>query len=353
MISGVVMKQEWKETLIDSGAEFKEGKLVSFGNPDRERRIPPQGDIICDLSHIGLIAVHGDDATSFLQNQLTNDITHVTKTKGQLSAWCTPKGRTIVTFIIHKQADTYYLALSADKLEAVLKRLRMYVMMSKVVLEDASNSKVHFAMAGPRIEANLEMSGIASVPEIDYQLVRHDSLSIMRIPGTVSRFEVYGDLADAQGLWAKLNARAAPVGAEAWDYLNIASGLPFVTDASSEAWVPQMLNLHVINGVNFKKGCFPGQEIVARLKYLGKSKRSLYRLELNTDKVPEVGALIIAEGEDAEAGKVLNAVLNPEGKAEILAVLKIAMVETKTLRLDNQEGAIAVVLELPYSLEEG
>jgi len=348
------MKQEWKETLINSGAEFEEDKLVSFGNPDRERRIPPQGDIICDLSHIGLIAIHGEDATSFLQSQLTNDITHVTETNGQLSAWCTPKGRTIVTFFIHKHADTYYLSLSlsADKLEAVLKRLRMYVMMSKVVLEDASNSLIHFAMAGPRIEANLEACGVTSLPEADYQLTRHDNLTIMRMPGSVPRFEVYGDLSDAQGLWAKLNARAAPVGAESWNYLSIASGIPVVGDASSEAWVPQMLNLHVINGVNFKKGCFPGQEIVARLKYLGKSKRSLYRLEFNTDDVPVIGVLVVAEGETAEAGKIVNAALNPEGKVEVLAVLKIAMVEEKVLHLGDQEGAVAEVLELPYLLED-
>jgi folate-binding protein YgfZ len=160
-----------------------------------------------------------------------------------------------------------------------------------------------------------------------------------------------GDFEDAAKLWEKLHVRATPVSGEAWNYLNIASGLPVVTEASREAWVAQMLNLQIIDAISFKKGCFPGQEVVARLKYLGKTKRRLYRLEFATDVVPNIGESVIAEGEDAEAGQVVNAVLNPDGKVEVLAVLKIAMAD-RSLHLADSNGATGQILELPYATDD-
>ena len=143
------MKPDWKHFLVDCGAEFEGDSLVSFGNPERERRIPPQGAILCDLSHFGLITVAGEDAATFLQGQLTNDIQQVTDTHSQLSAYCTPKGRVLATFFITKRQGMYYLSMAKDLLEPTLKRLRMYVMRSKVALEDASMSLVHFGFAAP------------------------------------------------------------------------------------------------------------------------------------------------------------------------------------------------------------
>ncbi len=346
------MLQQWKQLLIDTGAEFADDKLVSFGNPDQERKASSQASVMCDLSHIGMIRVEGEDAADFLQNQLTNDIKFVTDSKAQLSAWCNPKGRTIATFIIHKRGDSYYLSLSADLIEYVLKRLRMYVMRSKVVLEDVTESIVHFGFAGSKIVEGWQSCCEGELVSDDYAVITTDNLSVIRIPGIEPRYEVVGEFEDASQLWQKLNARVAPVSGDIWTYLNIASGLPVVTQASQEAWIPQMLNLQIIEGVNFQKGCFPGQEIVARLKYLGKNKRRVFRLEIATDEVPDVGELIIAEGEVAEAGKVLNAVLNPDGKVEVLAVLKIAMAD-KPLFLASAEGASAQVLELPFAVEEG
>jgi folate-binding protein YgfZ len=358
-IFGNIMQQEWKDNLLDSGAEFDNEERVSFAYTEHESHEPNvlTHNILCDLSSIGLIRVQGEDATTFLQNQLTNDINQVSATKGQLSAWCTPKGRALATFVIHQHDDIYYLALSADKVEVTLKRLRMYVMMSKVVLEDVRQQLIHFAVAGSNITQHLHDYGIEQLPEADYQVVQHNTLRIMRLPSATPHFEVYAnaaDIADAKGLWNALNAQAdiAPVSDNAWRYLNIVSGLPMVNAASSEAWIPQMLNLQVIDGVSFTKGCFPGQEIVARLKYLGKNKRRLYRLLLETEQLPDTGTLIIAEDEPTEAGKVLNAALNPDGQVEVLAVLKIAMAENKALYLAEQGGAAVTLLELPYAIDD-
>lgn len=345
------MNQQWKKHLIESGAEFAGDVLVSYGNPDRERRIPPQGDIICDLSHRGLISVSGEDATTFLQNQLTNDITHVTEEKGQLSAWCNPKGRVLATFVIHKNDDTYYLSLAADLVEFVLKRLRMYVLMSKVVLEDVGQSVICFGASGEHIEKDWGMCcKDKGLPKNDYEVVAADHLSVMRIPGSVPRFEIFGECDQAQELWRKLNVRAALVSAEAWTYQNIAAGIPHISEASMEAWIPQMLNLQIIDGVNFKKGCFPGQEVVARLKYLGKNKRRIYRMSFATDQMAEVDTVIVTAEKGDDAGKVLNAVINPDGDLEVLAVLKIANAE-QSLCLGEQAGPVGTMLALPYEVD--
>jgi hypothetical protein len=340
------MKTEWKTFLIDHGAEFSGDSLVSFGNPERERRIPPHGAILCDLAHFGLISVSGDDATTFLQGQLTNDINQVSDTQSQLSAYCTPKGRALATFFITKRQGVYYLSIARDLLEPILKRLRMYVMRSKVSLEDASASLVHFGYAAPDGDARLQAI-LGKVPANAYDTLQSGGLTIMRQPAPIPRFKILGELDEARKLWERLNVNAACVGRSSWEYFNVLSGVPMVTQASSEAWVPQMLNMHLINGVSFTKGCFPGQEIVARLKYLGKSKRQMYRVGIpHCVAVPAVGTNI-ASTNDAEAGTILNATLNPDGYVEALAVMKIAEANQA---LHFGEYAVKV-LELPYALE--
>ena len=349
------VRQRWKEFLIDNGAEFDSDELVSFGNPSRESRIPPQGSVLSDLSDRGLIEVHGKDAEDFLQNQLTNDISRVTEDTHQLSAWCNPKGRVIATFRIFKRANNYYLSLSADLVELVIKKLRMFVMMSDVTIEDMSKSLIHFGYAGELAEQELQhIVCDGCVPAEANQTLQQDTLSILRLPGITPRFEVFGELADAKNLWERCNVRAAPVSSSGWDYLNIVAGLPVVNEASSTAWIPQMLNLQVIDGVDFNKGCFPGQEIVARLKYLGKNKRRMYRLEINRDELPEVGQEIYAEGESTYAGKILTMVINPVGKVEALAVMKIALVDKKLSlnKSEKDEHDSIRVLDLPYSVDD-
>ena len=342
------MKPDWKQFLINHGAEFNADtdELQHFGNPDRERRMPPQGAILCDLSHIGMISANGADAQSFLQGQLSSDLAEVTGERAQFSSYSSPKGRAITTFQITKRQDTYYLSLSADVLEAVLKRLRMFVMRSQVTLEDASDSLVHFGYADPRGEQRLG-DIIGPVPQQALDVVEYGNLTLIRRPASVPRFEIMGELDEAKVLWNKLDVHATGVGRGAWDYFDIEAGLPHVTAGSMEAWVPQMMNLHLINAISFSKGCFPGQEVVARLKYLGKNKRQLYRIAIDSFALPTVGARINDE-KDSEAGQILNASLNPDGKAEALAVMKIASVNGK-LTLD---GKAVRLLALPYAVDQ-
>lgn len=343
------MKSAWKAFLVDQGAEFENDRLVSFGNPNMERRISPQGAVLSNLSDRGLLEVSGADAVSFLQNQLTNDITKIDPKTHQLTAWCNPKGRVIANFRAFMRGESIFLILSKDLVETVLTKLSRYIMMSKVTITDATDMLVHFGYAGEHAEQGLTriLDYVPTAPDETLQL---GNLSILRLPGDTPRFEVFGDISSCSDLWSKCNVRAAPVSSQAWDFMNIRAGRPVVTAESTEAWIPQMLNLTYIDGVDFKKGCYPGQEVVARLKYLGKSKRRMFHLQIETDKVPACNASIVT-ADGTEAGKVLNAVLNPDDVIESLAVLKIADTENP-LFLDSPDGPAVSLLELPYSVED-
>ena len=344
------MNPNWKKFLIKNGAEFEGDTLVSFGNPERERRIHQQGLVLCDLSHTGLIRVSGDDAESFLQNQLSNDVSEVTDTHSQLSSYNNPKGRMIASLRLLKYEGEFYLELNQSLIAPLLKRLSMFIMMSKVKLDDESSNLIHFGYTGPSAEIYLTKV-IGDIPKEINDSVVYKTLTITRLHGLMPRFEILGKLDDAKALWESLDVNAAPVNCEAWRHLNITAGIPVITEVSSAEWVPQMLNYDRIGGISFNKGCYPGQEVVARLNYLGKTKRRMYRLLVKTDQCPSVCDIITATDQDgnrSEAGKVVNAVINPADHVEMLAVLKIATLE-QTLDLN---GAKVEVLDLPYSLND-
>jgi folate-binding protein YgfZ len=290
------MHPEWKEFLISNGATFDDSTLVSFGNSDQECSVLPQGNILCDLSHTGLIRVEGDDAENFLQNQLSNDLKDVTESHSQLSSYNTHKGRMICNLRIFKRGDAYYLELAHDLLETVLKKLRMYVMMSKVTLEDASDELAHFAFAGADA-ANLLESVTENTLQNVNDSVQYKTLTITRLHGDLAHFEIFGELANARDLWSVLIDKATPVKSNTSRYLNIAAVIPFISEASSTDWVPQMLNFERIDGISFTKGCYPGQEIVARLNYRGQTKRRTYRLAIQSNQIPAIGDSITTNDE--------------------------------------------------------
>jgi len=345
------MKPEWKEFLVDAGAELNNGCVVTFGNPERERRMTAAGNVFCDLSHLGMLAVYGTDAQSFLQNQFTNDLGRVDATHSQLNAYCTPKGRMLALFRIFQRGDTYYLRMPRGVLEPALERLQKYVLMAKVTLEDASGALVRVGLSGPDAIEELEKAAGGQAPsEID-AVATLGEYTVIRVPGPMPRFEVYGELEPMKTLWNRLNVHCAPIGSGDWALLDILAGVPNVYPETVEAFVPQMANLEILNGVSFKKGCYPGQEIVARMQYLGKVKRRMYRLHADSSDAPAPGTEVFAAGKDESVGKVVDAQCHPDGGVALLAVLQIEAAEQAKLHLGSADGTRAEVQTLPYPLE--
>ena len=346
------MKIEWKTFLADAGAEFAADHVAHFGNPEQEREVALSGLVFSDLSHLGVIAVYGDDAEAFLQSQFSNDIRLVTGSSSQLSAYCTPKGRMLGLMRVFRLGETYYLRLPQDTIEAVLQRLRMYVLRADVTLEDASENFVRIGISG---EAAADELGtvMAKLPAEPDQIVHAGDISLLRVPGVRPRFEAYiSSLENAGKLWDSLNVRGAPVGESAWRLLEILAGLPSIFAASSELFVPQMVNLQLVNGVSFKKGCYPGQEIVARMQYLGTLKRRMYLGRIDTDQPASPGDSLFTGTDSEQAiGRVVDAQLHPDGGQALLAVLQIKIAEAGDMHLGSSTGPLMVLEDLPYPFE--
>lgn len=343
------MMQQWQEFLQTQGAILEAGQVSHFGSPDAERTQAWTANVIADFSHYAVIKASGSEAQTFLQGQLTNDIRQVTPNKAQLSAWCSPKGRMLVSFYICQRHDDYFLFLPKDSFEAIFKRLKMFVLRSDVQLEDVSDSLLCMGLAGEKSSTLLQKLELA-VPESEpFAATLRDSLSIINLPtGSNPRYWIIHDNVEImQTLWAKLAESAEKVGRDAWEFLDILAAVPTINAQLSEEFVPQMANWQALGGLNFKKGCYTGQEVVARMAYLGSLKRRMYLAKLDTDNAPQIGGKLLANNENA--GQIVNVQAHPNGGYILLAVLKIAL-ENESIYCESMPDKYLQLQDLPYNL---
>jgi len=342
----------WKAFLVETGAKVKNNIVTHYGHPEQELQEVAGGHILCDLSHIGLIKASGEDVADFLQGQFSNDIAHVSENHSQLSTYCNPKGRMLASFRLFKRGHDYYLRLPGEMIESTLQRLRMYILRSRVELSDASNTRVNIGYYGPDASKNLQAQ-IGRIPQEVDDCVFTEDLEVIRVPGPNARFEIYGTLEKIQPLWKQLINSVTPAGAAQWSLLDILSGIPTVLPQTREAFIPQMANIDLIHGLSFRKGCYPGQEIVARMRYLGTLKRRMYRLHLDTETAPQPGDEIFIKDTDRRQpiGKIVDAQRYPGGGSEALAVLQINEAQNAVLQLGSQHEVNITLGALPYALD--
>lgn len=346
------MNNEWKNYLLSINANIENNQVKDFAKSLEEETSSFDRLALADLSHYSLIQASGDDVVPFLQGQLTNDIKLVSENTSQLSAYCNPKGRILANFRIFKRDGKYYLRLRNDTIEATLKRLRMYVMRSKVELADISDDLVGMGVAGERAQEKLTAIFSTLPTEADGS-ISESGITLIKLPGTLPQYEAYGSADEIIKLWNNLANDAVFIGENSWNLLTIRAGIPEIVAKTVEEFVPQMVNLQAINSLSFTKGCYPGQEIVARMHYLGKLKRRLYRASVECDVLPEPGqAIMTADENPQKVGQVVNASWASPNIAEILTVLKIENAEANRLHLDSDTHQHIQLAELPYSLDK-
>jgi folate-binding protein YgfZ len=346
------MKNDWKNFLQEAGAEFEGDLVAHFGNPAREARAALGGTVFANLGFLGVIAAYGADAGSFLQSQLSNDSNAIDNSTSQLSAFCTPKGRMLGLMRLFRVGDTWYLRLPLDSLDAVLQRLRMYVLRADVTLEDATENFLRIGLSGERATEQLAATGLPVPGTVD-AVTHGNGTTLIMTPGIEPRYELYlTDLDTAKSVWQTLNVHAAPVGEPVWRLLDIQAGIPNIYAATAELFVPQMANLQLVNGVNFRKGCYPGQEIVARMQYLGTLKRRMYLGHISSDVPASPGEELFSEADNQQAaGRLVDAQAHPDGGQQALAVLQIKAAEAGTLHLGSPAGPAFTLQALPYPFE--
>lgn len=342
------MNPDWHNFLTQHGATIDAGVVQRFGDTAAELDATTQGTVLCDLSQFGTLRVSGDEAQLFLQNLLSNDIREVSTTRAQLSSFNTAKGRMLATMLIWREGDDYLLQLPRPLAEAIRKKLSMYVLRAKVKITDASDEIISLGLSGASVQEVLREQ-FGELPQPPLGLIRSGQASVLKISDT--RFQITATPQQAQMLWMEASLKARPVGSVCWDWLNIRSGIPIILPQTQEQFVAQMVNFDLIGGVSFSKGCYPGQEIVARTQYLGKLKRRMYLAHIESPGAPQPGdELFSADMEGQASGMIANAAPAPSGGYDVLAVTQIASHDAHAVRLGSLQGAPLAFKALPYPL---
>ena len=344
------MIASWQHTLETHGATIINGNVADFGDADAERKHAATGTIVADLSHLNLIQFVGEDAQTFLQGQLSNDVRLLDGVNAQLTSYNSPKGRMLANGLLWQDApSSYVLQLPASLREAIQKRLTMFVMRANVKVSDVSDTGVRLGFGGAGAEVVLAQALGAALPSAEYALTQTSFGNILRLP--CNNFELLIAPEQAATIWEKLIQQAKPVGVSCWDALLIRSGIPTILPATQEQFVAQMLNYELIGGINFKKGCYPGQEIVARTQYLGKPKRRMYLGHMDCTDIPQPGdELFSADFPEQATGMIVNAAPAAMGGFDVLAVLQISSAAGHSMHLKSQQGPQLGLQTLPYSV---
>jgi len=305
--------------------------------------------LLADLSYQRLLAVAGPDAAKFLQGQVTCDINALGPVS-RLGAHCNHKGRMLGSFrAVKLDADRIMLRMHGSVLTGMQQALGKYIVFSKAELSDASEEFRRIGLAGPKAETLIKQL-FGECPQADQAVFLHEHGCVIKI--STGRYECWIKADRAENLWQQFATQCPTVGSAAWTLLDIRDGLGEVREQTVAELIPQMLNFQAIEGISFNKGCYTGQEVVARMQYLGKMKRQMFRVALTGDKLPQPGDHLYSDTSQQSVGNVVMAATCSGDKksAEALAVITKVAVEADSVFLDENHQHKLQVLELPYAV---
>lgn len=305
-------------------------------------KVTPATHAAARLPSLGMLACTGDEARSFLHAQLTSDITGLTPGSARLAGWCSAKGRLLATFLVVPRDGEILLQLPRALAPAVAKRLSMFILRAKAKLVDASDAWQQIGVWGADAGARLDSLGLA-VPQGPMQVAQSQGCIAVQL--APQRFLVLLPSAERE----RAERLAPQADDNAWMLEEIRAGRPQLLVETQEHFVPQMVNLERLGAVDFQKGCYPGQEVVARTQYRGVLKRRMVRARVDAAAV--AGDELYADEAPGQAsGEVVNAAKVPGAGSELLAVVQISAVEGGgPIRLRAADGPPLELLPLPYA----
>lgn len=322
-------------------------KGMGAGNADPAGFNAPVAGV-ASLSQFGLIHFSGEDAQGFLQGQLSCDVNALQADHALYGSYNTPKGRMLASFLLWRDATGYMMQLPRSLCEPIRKRLSMYILRSKVKVRDASKDFALFGIAGVSNE-ELPTHIFKTVPAVALTMTSMDGMQLLRLDA--ARLLLIADRASSGEILHALLTKTQSVSEAAWEWTNIQAGIPYITPATQDQFVPQMANLDLLNGVSFSKGCYPGQEIVARMHYLGKLKQRMYLADIAGAEVPQPGnKLYSAETGEQSTGMIVSAAPSPHGGHAALAVMHISSFKNGDVHLNSPTGPALKFRELPYKI---
>lgn len=272
------------------------------------------------LPFMGLISINGPDAVKFLQGQLSCDLNEVTETVSRLGAYCNQQGKVYTTFRIFRLKDSFYLWLPKDLLETVLATLKKYVIFSKVTLADCSVEFASVGYLGRDIENSLTQHYHVLPAQVD-DVMQLPQGCLIKLPGQQPRYLLISESVQKTLAWPQASE-------DHWKLTDIQAGIPIITAATSAEFTPHALNYHLINGVSFTKGCYIGQEIIARTQYRGQVKQHLYQVKISSPQALAAGDKIVNQ-QQAPVGTIINIATVTNSQYEALAVIQESAVAAK------------------------
>ena len=303
---------------------------------------------VCDLAPTALIAFSGPDAAAFLQGQLSNDAVALRDGSAQYTSYNSPKGRMLANFPLWRQDDVFYALVPGDLAEPVRMRLAKFVLRSKVTIEDRSALTARFGVGGSGAGEALAAALDLPEPPPPFSATRTGDATVVALPGPRYVVVAPADRRDAVAAALAAKAEAAPFAT--WRWLTIHAGVPVITAATQDRFVAQTANWDVLGGISFGKGCYTGQEIIARTQYLGRLKERLFLFHAPTADVAAGARLFSAAFGEQPCGTVVDAAAAPAGGADLLAVLQLAAADAGDVRLGAPDGMPLAPLPLPYPM---
>ena len=286
-------------------------------------------DYITAIPDLGILKITGTDATQFLQGQLTCNINELTISNSFFAAFCNAKGRTISTLLILKNTDSFLLIIPNELIDVVSKKFQMYILRSDVQIQNATNELCLLGITSTNRDF------FSDLPNTDFAVNNSAEIAI-KLPSTDCRHLIISSAKQAITLWTQLtqDKNINISNSTNWNYQDISAGIAWLTIATSEEFIPQMLNIDKLGGISFNKGCYTGQEIIARTHYLGKTKRELFLAECENTAMLDSESKIISDKNQNLSGRTI-AFQNNEQKTRLLIVIPSTDAESKTLQINN------------------
>jgi hypothetical protein len=279
---------------------------------------------IAALNELGVLQLSGQDTQGFLQNLVTNDVNSLAINQGALAGLCNPKGRLLGIFTIIRRQHGFNILIPKCMLVSIQQRLSMYILRSDVKIEDVSESLV---CVGLRLVDEPSVTLPFPIPDMDYQGAELDDGFIIKLPAHLAAHVLY--IGSPESINSLTVSTSIPIAdACIWEYDEIQAGLPMIYPDTREAFTTQQVNLDLVNGVSFKKGCYPGQEIVARLHYLGTPSRRMFTAKLDSEHQLTMG-MEVTNSDGEIAGHIVRVISTPYSGTDLLISLKLSSVEEK------------------------
>lgn len=293
------------------------------------------------LNHYGLLRISGIDAEKFLQGQLTQDISLVTADRFYWTGYCTPKGRLLANGLIWRNKDSFLWQIRRELVESLAKRLKMYILRDKVTIDDLSSNYQQIGLLSDTLSQDLEQYQLPCPPLKESKTLEND-LQVLRIAS--NRALIIGQ---PQSIEPHLSNDNINTDLTLWSLAQIQDGYPEITASAQDQWIPQMLNLDLIHGIGFKKGCYTGQEIVARTHYLGQVKRRTCLFQCN-DMVEEGDHLVDEQDHETTIGHVVNVAHDSEHRSLFLAVVQTEAIRKQLKLCVARTHSHVALINLPY-----